>query len=258
VAGGPALTVVGTGIGPLRLTFETQAAIAAADELLYLAADPVTEAWLRRLHSSARNLGDHYRMVERRDEVYGEIVDDVVSHVIAGAHVCAAFYGHPGVCVQPSHEAIRRVRELGLPARMLPGISADACLYAELGVDPGQVGCQIYEATDFVVCRRQVDPSAALVLWQVGVIGAAGYPPRPAAAAFELLVEALLEYYPAHHEAVLYEASSLPLAGPIIDRTTIAELAHRPVRTGATLFVPPAAARRTDSERAARLGITPA
>jgi uncharacterized protein YabN with tetrapyrrole methylase and pyrophosphatase domain len=257
VPGGPSLTVVGTGIGSLRLTLEAQAAIEAADELLYLAADPVTEAWLLKLHPNARNLGEHYRDVPRRDEVYGEIADHLVSRVTAGANVCAAFYGHPGVCVQPSHEAIKRVRELGFPARMLPGISADACLYAELGIDPGQLGCQTFEATDFLVCRRPVDPTSALVLWQVGIVGAAGYPPRPALGAFELLREALLEHYPADHEAVVYEASPYPLVRPIVDRTTIARLAETTIPAGATLFVPPSAAPVADPGRVARLGLSP-
>ena len=59
-----------------------------------------------------------------------------------GIRLCAVVYGHPGVFVYASHEAVRRCRLEGLPARMLPGISAEDCLLADLGVDPGVRGCR--------------------------------------------------------------------------------------------------------------------
>jgi hypothetical protein len=34
---------------------------------------------------------------------------------------------------------------------MLPAISAEDCLFADLGVDPADHGCPSYEATDFLV-----------------------------------------------------------------------------------------------------------
>jgi len=34
---------------------------------------------------------------------------------------------------------------------MLPGISAEDCLFADIGVDPGIYGCQSFEATDLFV-----------------------------------------------------------------------------------------------------------
>jgi len=38
---------------------------------------------------------------------------------------------------------------------MLPGISTEDCLYADLGVDPGLIGSQNFEATDFIVSGRK-------------------------------------------------------------------------------------------------------
>src|SRR3546814_21038374 len=54
---------------------------------------------------------------------------------------------------------------------MEAGVSAEDCLYADLGIDPGEVGCQHYEASQFMFYHRRIDPSAYLVLWQVGVAG---------------------------------------------------------------------------------------
>ena len=54
------------------------------------------------------------------------------------------------VFVQPSHESIAIARLEGFSARMLPGISAEDCLFADIGLDPGKDGCQSFEATDFL------------------------------------------------------------------------------------------------------------
>jgi hypothetical protein len=58
---------------------------------------------------------------------------------------------------------------MGVSARMLPGVSAEDNLIADLGVDPA--GLQSYEATGFLVYKYRFDTSAGLVLWQVGVLG---------------------------------------------------------------------------------------
>src|SRR5437899_1041057 len=104
-----------------------------------------------------------------RDETYDDIVAEILSAVRSGTRVCVALYGHPGVFARPAHEAVRRARAEGFPARMLPAVSAEDCLFADLGVDPGENGCQSYEATDFLLRKREVDVSAALVLWQISV-----------------------------------------------------------------------------------------
>src|SRR6185503_14601145 len=126
-------------------------------------------------------------------QTYEEMIQRILECVRDGNLTCLACYGHPGVFVYPSHESIRRARAEGYPARMLPGISAEDCLFADLGVDPGTIGCQSYEATDFLMNSRIVDPSSNLVLWQIGVLGdatfrAGGYD----RSALPLLVERLL------------------------------------------------------------------
>ncbi|MFI1583783.1 hypothetical protein [Embleya sp. NPDC020630] len=78
---------------------------------------------------------------------------------------------HPGVFAFPGHEAVRRARLDGIPARMLAGSSAGDWLFADPGLDPATRGCQSIEASDFLLRHRVFDPTSLLVLWQVGVIG---------------------------------------------------------------------------------------
>ena len=134
--------------------------------------------------------------VEQRQQLLTESVQ--AAYAKKGERVVAAFYGHPGVFVAPSHLAIAGARKEGFEARMLPGISAEDCLFADVGFDPGERGCQSFEATDFLLRKRVFDVTSPLVLWQVGVIGVRDYQksdlwgPR----GLEVLVRRLLEFYP--------------------------------------------------------------
>ena len=136
------------------------------------------------------------------------MVEAILDPVRDGRNVCAAFYGHPGVFVLPSHEAVKQARSEGFEAMMLPGISAEDCLFADLGVDPAEAGCQSYEATRFLERRPAIEPRAALILWQIGVVGSANHSAEPVAPRLTELVERLRGLYPDEHEVVVYEASS--------------------------------------------------
>jgi len=169
--------------------------------------------------------------------------------------VCVVFYGHPGAFVYPAHEAIRLARDEGFPARMLPGVSAEANLLADLGVDPGVAGLQSYEATNFVLNKYKFDTSAALILWQIGLIGDSYWQPEHAVRpkSLAVLADYLSEEYGSSHEVVLYEAAELPAGAPRLQRLPLSELAGSNVSGVATLFVPPKAPPSPDLELAKRL-----
>ena len=166
------LLVVGTGFQPVGdLTVAAEAAIQGADVVCYLVSNPLMGQWIEKAAPVAVNLHACYEDDQPRIVAYQRMVDTIMGHVRAGKRVCAAFYGHPGVFVYPSQFAIRAARSEGLSARMLPGISAEDYLYADLGLDPGILGCQTYEATDLIIRHRQFDVHSLVIIWQVGVIG---------------------------------------------------------------------------------------
>ena len=218
------LVVVGTGIGFARITLEARAAIAAADEVLYLVPDPVSATGIEALNRSARSLHSCYEEGASHQTAYERMAEAILEPVRAGKRVCAAFYGHPGVFVLPSHDAIGRARAEGFEATMLPGVSAEDCLVADLGVDPARNGLQSYEAGDFLRRRPVIEPTTALVLWQIGVVGARTQTANVSAPALAELVELLLARYPAGHRAVVYEASSYPGVAPIVRDLRLDEL----------------------------------
>jgi len=253
------LTVVGTGIASVsHLTKEVAGAISQAEVVLYLVADPLTVQYIIRLNHRAASLYGCYRKGEDRGHAYERMVRRILTPVRRGKDVCAAFYGHPGVFAYPSHESVRRARAEGYPARMLPGISADACLYADLGVDPGAVGCQHFEATDFLVYRRKFDPTSALIIWQIGVAGIATYETRTpeGSPGLRVLTDVLLQSYPPSHEVVVYEAPSHVVCDPVIRRTPLMSLPDQMITMTSTLYVPPVSRARVDRDMLRRLGLS--
>lgn len=219
---------MGTGIGPGQLTIEARAAITAADRVFYLAADLLTERQLQGLAPEATSLGDCYGDDGPGLAAYERMADAILAPARAGERVCAAFYGHPGVFVFPAGEAIRRARSEGIDARMLPGVSSLDCLFADLGVDPAAAGLQTYEAGDFLRRRPAVEPRAALVLWQVGVLESV-----------EGLAALLGERYPPEHRLVVYEASPYPGVASRSDPVPLGELVSVRLSQRSTLYVQP-------------------
>lgn len=222
---------------------------------LFLVADPVETALLKEIRADARSLYDHYELGVERREIYERITDAMLAEVRSGQTVCAAFYGHPGMFVYPSHEAVRRARAEGHSARMLPAVSAEDCLYADLGVDPGAAGCQSYEATDFLIRRREIDPTAALILWQVAVIGEAIYSTALRKDGLALLAEYLRTWYEGEHVLTLYEASPYPLVEANVTTMPLAELPDADATALSSLYVPPLEPRPRDAEMMERLGL---
>jgi len=252
------LVVVGTGIQIVgQTTLETRSIIQKAEKLLYLVADDATAHWLTSLNASAENLHHLYELGKPRKETYENMVETVLAYVRRGMKVCFAAYGHPGVFANPTHESVRRARAEGYNARMLPGISAEDCLFADLGLDPGPGGCQSFEATDFLVYHRKFDITVPLVLWQIGVIGKPNYFSESVTSGegLAVLTEALTLHYGADHEVVVYRAALFPGSEPIITNLKIAALSTAQIETMATLYIPPKSVAQRDREMAARLGI---
>lgn len=237
---GGSLTVVGTGIRALtQLTLEAVAHIRHAESLLHVIGDPFQEELLLALNPVAQTLTMYYGDDTNRGDTYEAMIQHIVTDVTSGKRTVAAFYGHPGVFVYPTHESVRRVRAAGFPARMLPAVSAEDCLVADLGVDPGD-GFHAFEATDFLYRRAPIDPTVHLVIWQVGALGndsggGNGYDP----ALVSQLARKLGTRYGPMHPVTIYAAPFEPSGIPTIMRVPIVHLARTPIGLASTLYVPP-------------------
>lgn len=251
------LDIVGTGIRPGgHLTLEARHLIRGADQVLCLV-NGLTLAALRDLNPKLMSLADCYARGRQRDHSYTEMVASLLAPLAEGQAVCGVFYGHPGVFVWPAHEAIRQARAAGYPARMYPGISAEDCLFADLGLDPAVHGCQSFEASDFLLHARRFDPTAAMILWQpaaLGDVSRSSFQTDPAWV--RVLAEVLIEHYPAGHPVVVYEAASFPLAEPRIETIRLETLHRASFSPVSTLYLAPVGPPALSPERLTRLGIS--
>jgi hypothetical protein len=235
------LVVVGTGIRTVgHLTMEAIAWIRKADKVLYVVSDPVAEELIRTLNpKGAESLSPLYAENKLRAETYRQMIEAILSNVRTGKRVCFAVYGHPGVFVYPTHESIRRAREEGFRARMLPGISAEACLIADLGIDM-LAGAQSFEATDFLMNSRVPDVFSHVMLWQIGGLGDATFKRYQfTIRGLPQLVRKLLGYYSPWHTAYLYEAPLYPGIEPSIRPGPLGHLPYAYISPSATLYIPP-------------------
>jgi precorrin-6B methylase 1 len=227
---------LGSHLTPLARSY-----IEKADVIFAGLSDGIVELWLQRLHPDVRSLQPYYKEGKSRIKTYKEWVALMMDEVRAGKRVCGVFYGHPGIFAWSPHKVIEEARAEGFEAHMEPGISAEDCLYADLGIDPGSFGCQHFEASQLLFYERRVDPSAYLVLWQVGVIGNRSLGRFDAAPAYrQALVDLLSQDYPLEHEFIIYRGATLPIEKPRIRRAALRDLPHTELTPEETVVLPPA------------------
>ena len=248
------LIVVGTGIKTTgQLTIEALAWMRQAQSLVYVVGDPIAQAVINAIKPDAEDLSIYYQEGQQRIYAYEAMIEHIIRNVHSGKLTVGAFYGHPGVFAYPSHESIRRLRADGYKAKMLPGISAEDCMFADLGIDPAVGGMQTYEATDFLINGPIIDNSTQLVIWQIGTLGDLTYHRNKYdTSAMPLLVERLAYFYPRSHLITVYEAPMFPGVEPMIARIPLYSLSEFPITAAMTLYIPPARLRSPDPELARR------
>ena len=224
-----------------HLTPLARSHIEQADVVFAGLSDGIVELWLQRMHPDVRSLQPYYREGKSRLQTYREWVELMMAEVRAGKRVCGVFYGHPGIFAWSPHKAIEAARAEGYPAHMEPGVSAEDCLYADLGIDPGRFGCQHFEASQLLFYERRIDPTGYLVLWQVALVGDRSLGRFATGPAYrQLLVDLLVQDYPPEHEVIIYRAATLPIEDPGIRRVALRDLPHVPMSAEETLVLPPA------------------
>ena len=215
--------------------------IEKADVVFMSVTSHLMEAWIKEMNPDVRNLQQFYSEEYSRNKTYSQMVKAVTTEVKAGKNVCLALYGHPGVFALVAHKAIEGLKKEGFFTKMEPGISAEDCLYADLGIDPGKFGCQQFEATQFMLYSRNVDNSAYLILWQISVAGDLSHTKHSANENYlSILVELLSQWYPLEHEVIVYEAQTLSVNNKRAEMVALQDLSMVALNGHSTLVIPPA------------------
>lgn len=257
------LICVGTGMRMAgQLTPLARSYIETADVVVAAVPNRFSRKWLQDIAKEYVCLLDYYEDcdIEGKDrlDTYKRMSASILDEVRAGKTVCAAFYGHPGIFACISHMAIAAARAEGFSAEMLPGISAEDCLVADLGLDPGRTGMQSMDATQFMIFERTIDPTALLILWQPYIAGDLSRKRFDTTSArLQVLVDKLARQYPLDHTLILYEAATNPLEEPRMEAIPLRDLPTAVLNGVTTLVIPAAHALKRDEAIIAQLHMLP-
>lgn len=235
------LVVVGPGMTlGAHISLRCRSHIENAD-VVFSCCHPIMDQWIAGMNKDVRSLQPLYAEGKNRRETYSEMQRAMMQEIRNGRRVVAAFYGHPGVFAQVPHATIRQAREEGYSAHMEPGISAEDCLYADMGIDPGTVGCQHFEASQMMFYKRTIDNTAYLILWQIALAGDTSISKRQSSPQEKaLLVDLLSKDFPLDHKVAVYECPTLIVDSPRIEWIQLQQLATVELTSVSTLVVPPA------------------
>jgi uncharacterized protein YabN with tetrapyrrole methylase and pyrophosphatase domain len=253
------LVIVGTGISVAgQMTLITQNHIRQADVVFTVTSGKPNIEFIKSLNSNTYSLTDLYEIGKSRVQTYQDMCDHIIQAVQQGNRVCAAFYGHPGVFVNPSHKVIEILKEQKYSVKMEPGISAEDCLIADLGIDPAEYGCQSYEATQFLFRKYTIDPYMTQIIWQIWGVGDHKFLStfHHDNKGLSLLVEILRKHYPDDHQVIIYEARTTALVASRIEELALIDLPSARLTAISTLVIPSLGLPEYDSDVLDALGIT--
>jgi len=226
---------LGAHITPISRNF-----IEKADVVFVAASNNLVEEWVKSMNKDVRSLQPYYQDHIPRMDTYKKWIELMMQEVRAKKNVVGAFYGHPGVFAWAPHESIQQAKKEGFLAHMEPGISAEDCLYADLGINPGTLGCIHYQANQLLYHNKKIETSSYLILWQVSIAGSkSSIRYHSQADDIQNLINKLLESYPSEHEIILYECAVLPTHEIRNEKIKLKDLIKVKLNMKTTIAIPP-------------------
>jgi uncharacterized protein YabN with tetrapyrrole methylase and pyrophosphatase domain len=204
---------------------------------------PGIELYFQSRCPQVTDLTVYYAEDKHREQTYREMASRVIDSALKKRPVAFAVYGHPTIYAYPPFLVREMAAQLGLKVKILPGISAMDCLFADLAIDPSVNGIQMFEATDILLRRHQLNSSAATLVWQIGSVCTALYSTTVSTPSrFFGFRDYLLSFYPGDHKVYSYFANPHPMLKAEIHEFTVEELPEfaEILHAAVTLYIPPA------------------
>lgn len=234
------IALIGSGIKTIsHLTTEAKTYIEHADCVLYLINEPIFESWLIKHSKKCMSLEKYYFLHEKRSDSYKKIIAKIISLSKKYDFISVVLYGHPVVFSSLGIDTIKKAQKQNIETVILPGISTEDCLFADLEIDPSQNGCFSVEATNFIIFDDVINVFSDLIIWQVGIIGNIGSVfNKNSKDGLALIQKKLLQTYSPEHEIILYEASLYPGVQSKIVKFPLQYLMEQDMSSLSTLYVP--------------------
>jgi uncharacterized protein YabN with tetrapyrrole methylase and pyrophosphatase domain len=174
--------------------------------------------------------------------IYDDIAAFVVDAATRNRPVVFAVDGNPMLFSDVSWKIAAAGQRAGLLVEALPGVSCLDVLPLQLGFEPGDLGLQVFEATQLVIYGLQMNPYLSTLILQVGYFfhDVTLPPVRRQPHDFAPLVEHILRFFPEDHPAIFIEAADSIGRDTIVFSVEIGSIdAHRDdIRPGMTLYIP--------------------
>lgn len=231
--------LVGVGqFGLNQLTCEARRVIEHAKRVLHLTP---FHSELCRLNSACEDLSVRYWQSASAWDVYQKLAKRVVEAAIDSSPTVLAVHGNPLFFNDICWETIRLGKASGLVVQALPGVSCIDVLPMQLGFDLGDLGAQIFEATQLVMFGLPMNPYLSTLILQVAEFGIRGIEvPQMTERRIAPLITHLLKFYPPSHYIIFARSKSEVDDQDLGLSTKIehcGEILHRIV-PGMTLYVP--------------------
>lgn len=241
--------IVGLGINGFdQVTPEVRNVLSRSKEVFFIPNSFGTEDYLRSFCPNITGLMDSYQENGDRLDAYHDMATRVVNAALENAPVALAEYGHPTIFAYPPYLIQQAALALGLRVKVLPGISAMDCIFADLMIDPSKDGLQMYEATDLILRERTLFPDVASLIWQIGSLETALYSSKTnAPQRFYRFLNHLLRFYPPGHVVTAIYTTNHPLIPSTIYKFPLWSLPDHAekLHPGFTLYIPAVEARMT-------------
>ena len=248
------LALVGTGIKTIsHLTEEAKGYICNCDKVLYLVNEPLLEIYIKRLAKSSMTLGSVYFQSESREDAYNNIARQIHLELEKFNSICIVIYGHPCVFATPGLLALLGL-DSSIKTVICPAISAQDCLYADLKFDPASGGIQTFDATEYLLYDKLIDPFSHIVIYQIGMAGNLGLPTNKInKGAINFIKKKLLNVYKKEKKTIIYESALYPGNNPKISEFDLDNLDRQKLTPISTLYIPPDGTLRKPNPNALKL-----
>jgi uncharacterized protein YabN with tetrapyrrole methylase and pyrophosphatase domain len=234
------LYLVGLGMFGLRqVTVETIEILRRAKVVYHLSEK---HADLCAINPNTQDLGRFYSRPGKRINIYRDMASYVVDSALEATPVVFAIDGNPMFFSDISWNIAALAKRKHIRAEALPGVSCIDVLPMQLGFEPGDLGLQIFEATQLVLYNLPVNPHLSTLILQVGYfwVRVSQPPPKRIAGAFAPLEIHLCKYFPEDHPAILIQSAYSHRSPTVVLSTELRSIdKHRnSIRPGMTLYLP--------------------
>lgn len=250
--------LVGLGMFEMRqTTLETLEVLKQAKRVFHLTTQ---HEELSIINANTEDLGPLYWKPGKRADIYYKIAQYVVSFARETRPAAFVIEGNPMFFSDVSWNIAELGKAASLRVEALPGVSCIDVLPIQLGFEPGDLGLQIFEATQLVLYGLAINTHLSTLILQVGVFAETAHPGSGSKrlGTFDPLVRHLSNFFPAGHPAIFIRSTLSRTFPNVVFTTNIARIDEQRdgIVEGMTLYLPRLSVPPIDQSIRDRMGLS--